>query len=246
MDEIHLGVNVDHVATVREARGTHYPSVVEAALAAERGGATGITAHLREDRRHIQDGDVVALKAQISTKLNLEMAVSDEIVALALQVRPADACIVPERRAELTTEGGLSVADNVERVAEVVDRLGSGGIRVSLFIDPDRREIEATLTTGAPVIELHTGAYADATGEESRERELGRIADAAVYAHAKGLIVNAGHGLTLDNVGAIARVPQLVELNIGHSIVARALSVGMEAATREMLEACRKARGVRV
>jgi len=246
MDEIHLGVNIDHVATVRQARGTSYPSVLDAALAAERGGASGITAHLREDRRHIQDCDIEALKGSIATKLNLEMAVSDEIVGLALRVLPADACIVPERREELTTEGGLSVAGNVERVGEVVDRLGSAGIRVSLFIDPDRREIDATLAIGAPVIELHTGAYAEATDREARDAELRRIAKAATYAAAEGLVVNAGHGLTLDNVAAIARLPELQELNIGHSIVARALMVGMEEATREMLAACRAARGVRV
>jgi pyridoxine 5-phosphate synthase len=195
MEEIHLGVNVDHVATVRQARGTSYPSVIEAAQAAERGGASGITAHLREDRRHIQDSDIEALQHTVATKLNLEMAVSDEIVALAARVRPADACIVPERREELTTEGGLAVAGNVPRIAAVVERLAAAGIRVSLFIDPDPREIDATLETGATVIELHTGTYAGAPRGDARDAELTRIADATVHAESRGLSVNAGHGL---------------------------------------------------
>jgi pyridoxine 5-phosphate synthase len=243
VNEILLGVNIDHVATIRQARGTTYPSVVEAALAAERGGAAGITAHLREDRRHIQDSDVTALKDSITTKLNLELAVSEEIVRFACRVRPADACIVPERREELTTEGGLSVADNLGRVRDVASRLADGGVRVSLFIAPDRREIDAARAAGAPVVEIHTGAYADAADEAARSRELGRIADAVEYAHSLGLIVNAGHGLTLANVGEIASMAEIVELNIGHSIVARALMVGIEAAAREMLGKCRAARG---
>ncbi len=242
VNEIYLGVNVDHVATIRQARGTAYPSVLDAALAAERGGATGITVHLREDRRHIQDADVHALSGSITTKLNLEMAVSEDVVSLACTVAPADACLVPERREELTTEGGLSVTQGFDRVAEVTRRLGAVGTRVSLFIDPDRAEIDASINAGAPVIELHTGAYADACDVTAANRELERIADAASYAHQRGLIVNAGHGLTLENVGSIARLPEIVELNIGHSIVARALFVGMEEAAREMLAACRHGR----
>jgi pyridoxine 5-phosphate synthase len=239
---IRLGVNVDHVATIRQARGTTYPDVVEAALAAERGGAGGITVHLREDRRHIQDDDVVRLRAALTTKLNLEMACNDDVVAVACNVEPHDACLVPERREELTTEGGLSVAGNEQRVATVVDRLAAAGVRVSLFIDPDEREIEATLAVGAPAIELHTGAFADAANAAARTAELERLRRAAAVAYDRGLQVNAGHGLTVANVGPIAAMPQIVELNIGHSIVARALIIGIEEATREMLEACVAAR----
>jgi len=242
VNEIHLGVNVDHVATIRQARGTQYPSVVEAALAAERGGATGITVHLREDRRHIQDADVFELSAAITSKLNLEMAVSDDVVALACSVRPADACIVPERREELTTEGGLAVSGALDRIARVTRRLTDVGTRVSLFIDPDPAEIDATIEAGAPVIEIHTGAYADAADAAERASELRRIANAARYASERGLTVNAGHGLTLSNVAAIAALPEIVELNIGHSIVARSIFVGMEQAAREMLQVCRSAR----
>lgn len=242
MNKIYLGVNVDHVATIRQARGTSYPSVLDAALAAERGGATGITVHLREDRRHIQDSDVHALAASITSKLNLEMAVSEDVVALACEVQPADACIVPERREELTTEGGLSVTGAFDRVAEVTRRLSDVGTRVSLFIDPDKTEIDATIEAGAPVIELHTGTYADAADAATRLVELERIASAAAYARGLGLTVNAGHGLTLANVAAIARLPEIVELNIGHSIVGRAIFVGMEEAAREMLAACESAR----
>jgi pyridoxine 5-phosphate synthase len=240
--EIYLGVNVDHVATIRQARGTCYPSVLEAALAAERGGATGITIHLREDRRHIQDNDVLVLADAVTSKLNLEMAVSEDVVGLACEVHPADACIVPERREELTTEGGLSVTKGFERVAEVTKRLTDVGTRVSLFIDPDLAEIDATIEAGAPVIELHTGAFADAADDDARQAELNRIAHAATYAAEQGLTVNAGHGLTLENVGEIAHLPEIVELNIGHSIVARAIFVGIEEAAREMLAACRSAR----
>lgn len=242
MREIYLGVNVDHVATIRQARGTCYPSVLEAALAAERGGATGITIHLREDRRHIQDNDVLVLAGAVTSKLNLEMAVSEDVVGLACEVHPEDACIVPERREELTTEGGLSVTKGFERVAEVTKRLTDVGTRVSLFIDPDLAEIDAAIEAGAPVIELHTGAFADAADDGARKAELDRIARAATYAAEQGLTVNAGHGLTLENVGEIARLPEIVELNIGHSIVARAIFVGVEEAAREMLAACRNAR----
>jgi pyridoxine 5-phosphate synthase len=243
--EIRLGVNVDHVATLRQARGTPYPDPLEAALAAERAGAGGITVHLREDRRHIQEHDVLRMRERIATKLNLEMAAADEIAEFALRVRPHDVCIVPERRAELTTEGGLAVHGHEKRLAPLVARLGEAGIAVSLFIDPKPAEIEAAAATGAPVVELHTGAYADARDAEERERELARLRDGAHRAHALGLAVNAGHGLTVDNVAPIAALPEIVELNIGHSIVARAILVGIEQAVREMLGAMRRARGAR-
>jgi pyridoxine 5-phosphate synthase len=229
-----LGVNVDHVATIRQSRRTPYPDVVEAALAAERGGADGITVHLREDRRHIQDRDVSALLAAVATKVNLEMAMTDEMVAVACRERPADVCLVPERRQELTTEGGLDVAGSVDRVREAVRRLGDAGIRVSLFIDPEARQIDASAAAGAQAVELHTGAYAEAKREDEIRRELDRQRAGMERAHAAGLIVNAGHGLTLDNVAPIAALEHIHELNIGHSIVARALFVGMEQATREM------------
>jgi len=233
---IKLGVNVDHVATVRQARGTAYPDVIAAALAAERGGADGITVHLREDRRHVQDADVAALIAAVRTKVNLEMAVTPEMVTIACNLRPADACLVPERRQELTTEGGLDVAGCAEAVGQAVRRLTEARIRVSLFVDPERRQIDAAAAAGAAAVEIHTGAFADAAAAEQRERELARIYDAVEQAHAVGLIVNAGHGLTLDNVAPIAAVREIHELNIGHSIVARALFVGIEAAAREMKE----------
>ncbi len=239
---LRLGVNVDHVATVRQARRVAYPDPVEAALAAERGGAGGITVHLREDRRHIQDEDVIRLRDRIATKLNLELAAADPIASFACRVKPADACIVPERREELTTEGGLSVAGNERGLAVVVARLQDAGIQVSLFIAPDRNEIEAAVTVGARAVELHTGSYADAGDAPARRHELERLRAAARLAHGRGLLVNAGHGLTLENVGPIAAIEELTELNIGHSIVARALLVGMQQATREMLETCRKAR----
>jgi len=239
---IHLGVNVDHVATLRQARRTVYPDPLEAALAAERGGASGITVHLREDRRHIQEHDVVRLRDGVKTKLNLELALSDEIVEFACRVRPRDACIVPERREEVTTEGGLSVAGREGAVRAVCAKLAAAGIRVSLFIAPIDCEVEAAAAVGAPVIEIHTGAYAEARDDATRAAELERIRLAASEAAALGLEVNAGHGLTLANVGPIASIPEMVELNIGHSIVARSLLIGMERATREMLEACRSAR----
>ncbi len=244
MKELRLGVNVDHVATIRQARRTTYPDPVEAALAAERGGAAGITVHLREDRRHIQEADVWALRERVSTKLNLEMAASEPIIEIACQVRPDDACLVPERREELTTEGGLAVAANRERLAEVVRRLSAAGIRVSMFIDPEPQEVEASKAVGAWAIELHTGRYADAPTEAERRQELERIKAAARQGARLGLSVHAGHGLTLDNVAPIASIPEIVELNIGHSIVARAIFVGIEQATREMLEACRRARSI--
>ncbi len=242
MSGIRLGVNVDHVATLRQARRTTYPDPLEAALAAEKGGAGGITIHLREDRRHIQEHDVLRIRDGIATKLNLELALADEIVELACQVKPRDACIVPERREEITTEGGLSVAGREPLVRAACDRLRAAGVRVSLFIAPTDREVEAAAAVGAPVIEIHTGAYAEAADDEARAIELQRIRLAAAAARALGLEVNAGHGLTLANVTPIARIPEMRELNIGHSIVSRAVLIGIEAATREMLEVCRSAR----
>jgi len=239
---IRLGVNIDHVATLRQARRTTYPDILEAALAAERGGAGGITVHLREDRRHIQEEDVVRLRDGIGTKLNLELALSNEIISFACRIRPRDACIVPERREELTTEGGLAVAGREREVRDVCKRLRDAGTRVSLFIDPIEREVEAAAAVDAPVIEIHTGAYAEAKDPQARAEEALRIRLAAAQAVALGLEVNAGHGLTVENVGPIAAIEEIVELNIGHSIVSRAVFVGIEQATREMLEACRKAR----
>jgi len=231
---ITLGVNLDHVATLRQVRRTVYPDVLRAAAAAERGGADGITVHLREDRRHIQDADVDLLRARITTKLNLEMAATATMVAKACAVRPQDVCLVPERREELTTEGGLDAAGQCETLRAVVARLRAAGIRVSLFIDPEPRQIEAAAQLQADAIELHTGTYADAATAAARNAELGRIQAAARRGAAAGLTVNAGHGLTLDNVAAIAAIPVVAELNIGHAIVADAVFVGLEAAVRRM------------
>ncbi|HEY8354493.1 MAG TPA: pyridoxine 5'-phosphate synthase [Methylophilaceae bacterium] len=230
---IKLGVNIDHVATLRQARGTQYPSVVQAALRAEEAGADSITVHLREDRRHIQDADVHALRPLLQTKMNLEMAATDEMVGIALDVLPQDVCLVPERREERTTEGGLDVVGNLDRIAEICARLRDAGIRVSLFIAPDIEQIEAAKAAGAPVIEIHTGHYADSTGQAQLE-ELERIRRAAVHARSLGLAVNAGHGLNIHNVSEIAAIPGMEELNIGHAIVAHALFVGWEYAIREM------------
>jgi pyridoxine 5-phosphate synthase len=235
-----LGVNIDHVATVRQARGTTYPSVAEAARLAENAGADSITVHLREDRRHIQDADVLALCAETRTRINLEMAVTDEMLDIAVQHRPADVCLVPEKRQELTTEGGLDVDSNRPAVGVAVRRLEQSGIRVSLFIDPDPLQLRAASEVGAPVIELHTGTYADAAGDSQRE-ELQRLYDACVLGAELGLQVNAGHGLHLDNVRAVARLPHMTELNIGHSIISRAIFVGLERAVQEMKEAIRAA-----
>lgn len=235
---IKLGVNIDHVATLRQVRGTAYPSVVEAAASCERSGAAGITVHLREDRRHIQDADVYALIKVLQVPLNLEMAVAPEIVDIALEVKPAEVCLVPEKRQELTTEGGLDVDGLYDEVAPVVARLGAAGIAVSLFIDPEPRQVAAAARMGAPVIELHTGTFCDATGGVA-ETELKRLIAAAEQAAAAGLRVNAGHGINLDNIAAILRIPHLDTLNIGHSIVARAVFVGMQAAVGEMIYAIR-------
>ncbi len=238
---LRLGVNIDHVATVRQARGIDIPDPLEAALLAEQGGADGITVHLREDRRHIQDRDIERLRGKIKTKLNLEMAASPEMVSLAEKLRPDDACFVPERRAELTTEGGLDVRSRQKNIRDAVERLQARGIRVSLFIDPDRDQIAASRETGAHGVEIHTGKYANA--KRDRSKELSEVAAAATLARGLGLEVHAGHGLNLDNVTPIARIPEIVELNIGHSIVARAIMVGMERAVREMKELMRQARG---
>ena len=237
---IRLGVNVDHVATVRQARRIDVPDPVAAALLAEKGGADGITVHLREDRRHIQQRDVERLRAEVKSKLNLEMAVTPEMARLAEQLRPDDACFVPERRDELTTEGGLDVRSQSARVRAAVERLQARGIRVSLFIDPDDSQIEASRETGAHGVEIHTGRYANALGDKSRE--LGEVAAAVAFARRLGLEVHGGHGLNYDNVLPIARIPEIAELNIGHSIVARAIMVSMEQAVREMKELLTKAR----
>lgn len=229
-----LGVNIDHVATLRQARGTDYPSPLEAALAAEVAGADYITLHLREDRRHIQDADVVTLRKALRTRMNLEAAVTPEMIAFARRLRPHDVCLVPERRAELTTEGGLDVAGKLKRVERSCRELRSAGIRVSLFIDANRRQIDAALRTGAPVVELHTGFYAEARTHKQRGKALDRIRSAAEYAVGKGLLVNAGHGLNYANVQPIAAIPQISELNIGHAIVARSVFVGISSAVREM------------
>lgn len=230
---IHLGVNIDHVATLRQARGTPYPSPAEAVVIAERAGADSITVHLREDRRHIQDSDLGEIRAVMQTHMNLELAVTAEMIDIAIMTAPSDCCLVPERREELTTEGGLDVRGRLDRVRDAVRELGGAGIRVSLFIDPDRSQLEAAAEAGAPVVELHTGAYADAEGA-ARAAELDRIVDAAEYGDRLGLVVNAGHGLHYDNVAAIARIPQVVELNIGHAIIARAVFSGLHDAVSEM------------
>jgi pyridoxine 5-phosphate synthase len=228
-----LGVNIDHVATIRQARGTEYPSVLEAAAVAEAAGADAITVHLREDRRHIQDEEVEALCRQVGTRVNLEMAVTAEMLAIAEHNRPADVCLVPEKRQELTTEGGLDVMTHFASIEAACGQLADAGIRVSIFIDPDLGQLQAARDCGAPVVELHTGRYADAQGA-AQAAELQRLKDAAKFGDRIGLQVNAGHGLHYTNVQAVVAIPQLVELNIGHAIVARALFVGLEQAVREM------------
>lgn len=242
MAPIRLGVNVDHIATVRQARGTSYPDPVDAAVLAIEAGADSITMHLREDRRHIQDRDVREFVARARSPLNLEMAVTDEMIALACDVKPRFACLVPERRAELTTEGGLHVAKQPRRVAKACQQLHAAGIAVALFVDPEVKSLDAIVETRAPHVEIHTGRYCDMTDAEERARELKRIADFAKAAAAAGLEVHAGHGLTADNVGPIAAIPEIVELNIGHSLVARALFIGLGEAVREMRAAMSKAR----
>lgn len=231
---IKLGVNIDHVATLRQARGTRYPDPVEAARVAEQAGADSITLHLREDRRHIQERDVELLKSMLQTRMNLEMAVTDSMVAYAVRVRPEDCCLVPERRQELTTEGGLDVAGNPDKIANACLRLADAGARVSLFVDAEPAQIDAAAKAGAPVIEIHTGRYADAIDAGARDEELGRIELAVQQGLALGLQVNAGHGLNYHNVQAIAALPGIAELNIGHAIVARAVFNGLADAVREM------------
>jgi pyridoxine 5-phosphate synthase len=229
-----LGVNIDHVATIRQARGTRYPDPVYAALMAEQAGADSITLHLREDRRHIQDRDLRAMRGVLQTRMNLEMAVTEEMLSIACDIRPRDVCLVPERREELTTEGGLDVAGQRERIEEACRALSGTGMRVSLFIDPDGSQVEAARAVGAPVIELHTGAYAEAEDEDIRQQELERIAEAAALGGELGLQVNAGHGLHYHNVQDIARIPEVRELNIGHAIIARAIFDGLSTAVIEM------------
>jgi pyridoxine 5-phosphate synthase len=229
-----LGINVDHVATLRQARGTEYPSPVEAALLAERSGADSITVHLREDRRHIQDHDIEALGELLQTRMNLEMAVTDEMIQFASKVRPSDCCLVPENRAELTTEGGLDLQAHTGRIRDACAELAAQGIRVSLFIDPESGQLESSREVGAPVVELHTGCYADAKTPEEQARELERIKAAAAYGAELGLIVHAGHGLHYKNVRPVAAIAQVRELNIGHSIIARAVIDGLANAVIEM------------
>lgn len=231
---IKLGVNIDHVATIRQARGTKYPSVVQAALRAEQAGADSITLHLREDRRHMQDADIFALRPLLQTKMNLECAVTDEMIAIALKVAPQDVCLVPERREERTTEGGLDVIKYFDQVQAATEKLTKAGIRVSLFIGPDLAQIDAAKKAGAPVVELHTGTFADAEHDIQKNQELQRVQIAVKHALQLGLAVNAGHGLHYHNVQHIASIPGIEELNIGHAIVAHALFVGWDNAVREM------------
>lgn len=230
---LYLGVNIDHVATLRQVRGTEYPRPAEAVPIVEQAGADSITVHLREDRRHIQDSDLDAIQAVMRTHMNLECAVIDEMLGIAIATQPSDVCLVPEKRAELTTEGGLEVAGQLDKVRDACQRLTAAGIRVSLFIDPDPVQIDAAVQVGAPVVELHTGRYADSNGARQL-RELQRIAAAASHGDRCGLVVNAGHGLHYGNVAAIARIPEIVELNIGHAIVARAVFDGLRQAVSEM------------
>lgn len=239
---LRLGVNIDHVATVRNARGAGYPDPVRAACLAAEAGADGITAHLREDRRHITDDDIARLSADLTVPLNLEMAATDEMLGIALRHRPHAACIVPEKREEVTTEGGLDAAGQFARLAPLTAQLREAGIRVSLFIEPDAAQIDAAIRLGSPVVELHTGRYAELAGE-ARSIELRRLSDAAALAAKNGMEVHAGHGLTFDNVGPIAAIPQVRELNIGHFLVGEALFVGLGDAVRRMRDEMDAARG---
>ncbi len=243
MSSILLGINIDHIATLRNARGTKYPDPVHAAEIAERAGADGITIHLREDRRHIVDRDVRILKETLQTRMNLEMAVTEEMIAIALKTKPEFVCLVPEKREELTTEGGLDVKGQLEKVKAATQKLTEAGIKVSLFIDADREQIDAAKACGAPFIELHTGHYADAETEEDQQDELKKIAAGASYAADQGITVNAGHGLTYHNVAAIAALPEIYELNIGHAIIGRAVFDGLSKAVSDMkavMEAARR------
>ncbi|MFA5959441.1 MAG: pyridoxine 5'-phosphate synthase [Tatlockia sp.] len=237
-----LGVNIDHIATLRQARGTRYPDPVEAAILAERAGADGITLHMREDLRHIQARDVRLIKAVLQTRMNLELALTEAMLDFAEEIKPEHACLVPEKREELTTEGGLDVVSHFHSVQDAVKRLQQMGSEVSLFIDPDRHQIEAAAQAGAPVIELHTGCYADAQNEAEQQKELERIKEAAELAASLHLIINAGHGLHYHNVGAIAAIKVIHELNIGHAIIARALFSGLENAVKDMRQLMLEAR----
>ncbi len=238
---LHLGVNIDHVATLRQARGTSYPRPVEAAVMAELAGADSITVHLREDRRHIQDHDLTEILEVMRTHMNLEMAVTDEMLGIAERLKPTDVCLVPEKREELTTEGGLDVSSQQDKVRDACARLADAGIRASLFVDPDPVQLDAAVAVAAPVVELHTGAYAEVEGRE-QQTELQRLEAAAKHAAGIGLVVNAGHGLHYGNVAAIARIPQVVELNIGHAIIARAVFDGLTAAVGDMKDLMTRAR----
>ena len=239
---IYLGVNVDHIATLRQARGTHYPQVFHGALLAEQGGADGITIHLREDRRHIQDRDVELVKENINSRLNLEMAVTDEMITIAKKTNPEYVCLVPEKREELTTEGGLDVIGNYDKIKRACDELGRQGIKVSLFIDAQEKQIEAAQKVGAPYIEIHTGHYADAQNEVEQTQQLHHILQGVEQAKNLGIVVNAGHGLHYHNVAAIAAIKDIYELNIGHSIIARAVFTGLETAVRDMKQIMLEAR----
>jgi pyridoxine 5-phosphate synthase len=242
MSNVYLGVNIDHVATLRNARGTNYPDPVFAASIAEQAGADGITTHLREDRRHINDRDVRILRETIKTRMNLEMAVTNEMVNIAVGLAPEFVCMVPENRKEITTEGGLNVKANLRDVADAVNKLSNVGTLCSLFIDADKEQIDAAFESGAPFIELHTGRYADALTIKDKTEELKRLADMAEYASLKGLRVNGGHGLNYNNVADIAQIPQIEELNIGHSIIARAVFTGLSEAVSEMKRIIESAR----
>ena len=237
-----LGVNIDHIATLRQARGTPYPRPVDAVVMVEQAGADSITVHLREDRRHIQDHDLAEINAVMRTHMNLECAVTDEMLAIALKTAPSDCCLVPEKREELTTEGGLDVAGQIDRVRDAVQQLAEGDIRVSLFIDPDPAQLDAAVAVGAPVVELHTGRFAD-TSDEEQDAELQRIISATRYGHDLGLVINAGHGLHYNNVAEIAVIEQIVELNIGHAIISRAVFDGLSVAVGDMKLLMTKARG---
>lgn len=239
-----LGVNIDHVATLRQARGTPYPDPVKAALCCEKAGAEGITLHLREDRRHIQDDDVRRMRPLLQTRMNLEIAVTTEMVEFAKKIKPQHICFVPERRQELTTEGGLNVVGQLDKVRTATQALVAVGCDVSLFIDADFAQIDAAITCGAPTIELHTGAYADANTVEEQYAELQRITKAVAYAKNKGLVVNAGHGLNLENIAPIAKIEGIHELNIGHSIIADSVFVGLETAVKQMKQAIANAEGI--
>jgi pyridoxine 5-phosphate synthase len=232
-NQVLLGVNIDHVATLRQVRGTSYPHPADAVAIAERAGADSITVHLREDRRHIQDADLVAINAVMQSHMNLELAVSDEMLEIAFRIQPSDVCLVPENREELTTEGGLDVKGQLRKVKAACERLAAHNIRASLFIDPDFEQLDAALAAGAPVVEIHTGAYAEASGDAAAA-ELQRVIAAAKYGQGLGLVINAGHGLHYQNVEAIAAIPEIVELNIGHAIVARAVFDGLAVAVSEM------------